>query len=163
MRQWNVAGGLITSDAGTLLVANRRRDGRIDWTTPGGVVDEGETSLSALSREVLEETGLFVEHWSRLCWTVEVEFVDLDMHLAVEVHHAAGFDGSIVIDDPDGIVVEAHFLDHRAIDDRLDTSPSWVAEPMRAWLREPWDQRRHFGYRALGTNPSEMSAERVDT
>ena len=162
MRQWKVAGGLITSDEGTLLVANRRRDGRIDWSTPGGVVDAGETPLVALSREVLEETGLAVDRWSRLCWTTEVEFVDLEMHLAVEVHLAEGFGGSIVVDDPDGIVVEAHFLDPGTIDQRLHTAPQWVAEPMRAWLEAPWVERRHFGYRALGRDPAAMSAERTD-
>jgi 8-oxo-dGTP diphosphatase len=162
MRHWKVAAGLITSDAGTLLVANRRRDGRIDWSTPGGVVDAGETSIAALSREVREETGLAVAHWLRLCWTTEVEFVDLEMHLAVEVHLADGYDGSITLDDPDGIVVDAHFLGPDAIDDRLDTSPLWVAEPMRDWMRAPWEETRHFGYRAQGRNPAEMSAERVD-
>ncbi len=161
MRQWKVAGGLITSDAGTLLVANRRRDGSIDWTTPGGVVDEGETPLVALSREVEEETGLSVERWSRLCWTTEVEFVDLEMHLEVEVHLAAGFGGSIVLDDPDGIVVEARFLEPAAIDDRLRASPAWVAEPMREWMSAPWEQSRHFLYRAVGRDPAEMIAERV--
>jgi len=162
MRHWKVAGGLITSDAGTLLVANRRRDGRVDWTTPGGVVDTGETSLAALSREVREETGLAVSRWIRLCWTTEVEFIDLEMHLLVEVHLADEYDGSLVVDDPDGIVIEAHFLGPDAIDDRLATSPPWVAEPMRAWMQAPWDETRHFGYRARGRSPAEMSAERTD-
>lgn len=161
MRHWKVAGGLVTSELGTLLVANRRRDGRVDWSTPGGVVDEGETSLAALSREVLEETGLEIEHWSRLCWTTEVDFVDLEMHLAVEVHMAGTYDGAIAVDDPDGIVIEACFLGHDEIHERLDSSPAWVAEPMRAWLTAPWDQPRHFGYRALGRSLTAMSAERI--
>ena len=53
-------GGLLTRQGATLLVANRRRDGRVEWTPPGGVVDRGEVSEEALSREVLEETGLIV-------------------------------------------------------------------------------------------------------
>lgn len=161
MRRWKVAGGLITNDDGLLLVANRRRDGRIDWSTPGGVVDAGETPLYALSREVHEETGLAVATWARLCWTTEVHFIDLEMHLEVEVHMAEAYDGSIVVDDPDGIVVEAHFLDTATIDVRLDTSPPWVAEPMRQWIADPWADSRHFEYRALGRSPAEMSAERL--
>lgn len=162
MREWKVAGGLITRGTDTLLVANRRRDGRVDWSTPGGVVDEGETPLYALSREVQEETGLAVATWSRLCWTTEVSFVDLEMHLEVEVHLAAGYEGALSVDDPDGIVVEAHFLDAVTIHDRLDTAPPWVADPMREWLDDPWDERRHFGYRAMGRTPAEMTAQRLD-
>jgi 8-oxo-dGTP diphosphatase len=161
MRQWKVAGGLITNDDGLLLVANRRRDGRIDWSTPGGVVDEGETPLFALSREVQEETGLAVATWSRLCWTTEVHFIDLEMHLEVEVHMAEAYDGSIVVDDPDGIVVEAHFLDSATIDVRLESSPPWVAEPMRHWIAGLWSGSRHYEYRALGRSPGEMTSERV--
>jgi 8-oxo-dGTP diphosphatase len=161
MRQWKVAGGLITNGDGLLLVANRRRDGRVDWSTPGGVVDDGETLLGALSREVEEETGLAVATWSQLCWTTEVHFVDLEMHLEVEVHLAETYAGDIVVDDPDGIVVEAHFLDSATVHARLDTSPPWVAEPMRHWITEPWREIRHFEYRALGRVPAEMSAERV--
>lgn len=161
MRRWKVAGGLIANDDGLLLVANRRRDGRIDWSTPGGVVDAGETTLYALSREVHEETGLAVASWTRLCWTTEVHFIDLEMHLEVEVHLAEAYDGSLVVDDPDGIVVEAHFLDTATIDVRLDTSPPWVAEPMRQWIADPWGGSRHFEYRALGRSPAEMSAERL--
>lgn len=161
MRQWKVAGGLIANDDGLLLVANRRRDGRIDWSTPGGVIDDGETTLGALSREVEEETGLAVARWARLCWTTEVHFVDLEMHLAVEVHLAEAYAGDLLIDDPDGIVVEARFLDTATVDARLDTSPPWVAEPMRHWLAGPWDDHRHFEYRALGREPARMTAERL--
>lgn len=161
MRQWKVAGGLINNADGLLLVANRRRDGRVDWSTPGGVVDEGETLLEALSREVHEETGLAVATWSQMCWTTEVHFVDLEMHLEVEVHLAATYDGHLVLDDPDGIVVEAHFLDTATVHARLDGSPPWVAEPMRRWVDEPWSGCRHFEYRALGRTPGEMSAERI--
>lgn len=162
MRHWKVAGGLITRGADMLLVANRRRDGRVDWSTPGGVVDDGETLLYALTREVHEETGLQVDSWSRLCWTTEVSFVDLRMHLEVEVHLADAYAGALTIADPDGIVVDADFLDAPTIDQRLETAPRWVADPMREWLRRPWNDVRHFGYRAIGRNPAELRTQRLD-
>ena len=162
MRQWVVAGGLLHDERGLLLVANRRRGGTIDWSTPGGVVDEGETTLEALTREVREETGLRVAGWSRMAWTTEVDFVDMDMHLAVEVHLAASFEGELRVEDPDGIVVDARFLDAAGVDDRLADSPRWVAEPTRDWMSAPWDEPIHFGYRALGTSPRSLRTERFD-
>ena len=46
-----------------LLVANRRSQGGYRWSFPGGLVDEGETSLEALTREVKEETSIHVTEW----------------------------------------------------------------------------------------------------
>jgi 8-oxo-dGTP diphosphatase len=162
VRHWTVAGGLLADARGLLLVANRRRDGRVDWSTPGGVVDAGETFVEALGREVTEETGLVVETWQGPCWTVEVEFADLEMHLAVEVHQAIAFAGDLVLDDPDGIVTDAEFVSTAAADERLRSAPMWVAQPLAEWLRSPWDVARHFGYVAHGTNPASMRAERRD-
>jgi len=161
MRMWRVAGGLLADERGLLLVANRRRNGSVDWSTPGGVIDEGETALVALSREVTEETGLVVAGWEQMCWTVEVDFVDLDMHLHVEVHRAVDFTGSLRFDDPDGIVHDGEFLDAGAVNERLRTSSQWVAEPLGEWLSEPWSDPRHYHYRALGERPFELRAERV--
>jgi len=57
----DVAGGLIETEAGVLLVRNVRRGGFEDWSTPGGVIDAQDADLLAgLTREVAEETGLIV-------------------------------------------------------------------------------------------------------
>ena len=58
MRDWLVGGGLILGPRGLLLVRNRRRNGSWDWSPPGGVIDQGETVLVGLTREVAEETGV---------------------------------------------------------------------------------------------------------
>ena len=57
MNQWIVGGAVIEHEGQLLLVRNRRKNGSVDWTTPGGVIDEGESVLSGLAREVFEETG----------------------------------------------------------------------------------------------------------
>ncbi len=162
MRRWQVAGGLLADRRGLLLVANRRRDGSVDWSTPGGVVDDGETPIVALGREVAEETGLIVDAWAALRWTVEVTFVDLDMHLMVEVHEAASFSGDLSFDDPDGIVHDGDFLDQSQAYERIRSGPAWVADPLAEWLAEPWSELRHFRYDAVGERPGELRAVRLD-
>ena len=162
MRLWSVAGGLLADDRDLLLVANRRRDGSVDWSTPGGVVDEGETSVGALSREVREETGLVVVEWARLCWTTEVDFVDLEMRLTAEVHLAAGFEGELMVDDPDGIVIAAEFVSPSIAAVHLESSLPWVAEPTLEWLERPWAQPRQFSYRATGRDIRALETERLD-
>jgi 8-oxo-dGTP diphosphatase len=52
------AGGLITNSQGQVLLIKSPRYG--DWEFPGGQVEEGETILHALEREVFEETGIVV-------------------------------------------------------------------------------------------------------
>ncbi len=96
MRAWTVAGGLIESDGRLLLVQNQRRDGSLDWTTPGGVVDPGEELLEGLTREVEEETGLTVSGWEGPLWIVEAEAPDMGWTLVVEVHRAVGFEGETI-------------------------------------------------------------------
>src|SRR3546814_17165771 len=77
MRDWVVGGALIVSDEGLLLVQNRRRNGAHDWTSPGGVIDEGESLIDGLTREVREETGLRVTEWSGPLYEVRCRAPDL--------------------------------------------------------------------------------------
>ena len=54
-------GGLVLNESDELLFVRRARNpGKGKWGLPGGFVDRGETIEAALSREVLEETGLVV-------------------------------------------------------------------------------------------------------
>jgi 8-oxo-dGTP pyrophosphatase MutT (NUDIX family) len=104
VRDWLVGGALIESDDGLLLVRNRRRDGSHDWSTPGGVIEEGEDLLAGLAREVEEETGLVVTEWVGPVYEVRIVAPQMGWRLRVEAHRAIVQRRAA---DPDGIVVDA--------------------------------------------------------
>lgn len=141
-----MAGAVIERPEGVLLVANRRRDGSIDWSTPGGVVDEGEEVLEGLGREVAEETGLVVSRWDGLLYGIQVTAPDLGWDLRVEVHRAGVVEGDLRVDDPDGIVIEAGWVPLAGCEDRLARAHPWVREPLTAWLGQRWATARDFRY-----------------
>jgi len=134
-RRWLVGGGLVVSDGGVLLVQNRRRDGRLDWSPPGGVIDAGEGLLAGLTREVEEETGLRIGAWSGPAYRIEAHAPDMGWHLTVEAHVAEVVDGDLRVgDDPDGIVVDARFVSPDECTALVSGSPQWVREPLCSWL-----------------------------
>ena len=161
MKRWLVAGAVIEGPNGVLLVANRRHNGSIDWSTPGGVIDEGESVLGGLEREVLEETGLVVSGWDGLLYGIEVVAPDLGWHLRVEVHQASSVEGDLVIDDPDGIVFDAGFVAVGECEGRLAQSHPWVREPLSAWLGQRWTLARNFRYHVAGTDLSDLTVSSV--
>lgn len=136
MRSWVVAAGLIGGPEGFVLVQNRRRDGSLDWSPPGGVIEihEGEEITDGLSREVREETGLVVEDWDGPIYDVEVVAEGLGWTLRAETFVARSYSGSLVVDDPDGIVVDARFVDVTEWRPLLLGTHPWVREPIEAWL-----------------------------
>lgn len=72
-----VTSGLVRNDQGELLLVKHRLRG---WELPQGRVEEGEGLIFALSREILEETGVTVSHarlaviWSKVTHPVAVVF-----------------------------------------------------------------------------------------
>ena len=164
-RRWQVVGGLLMDRSTVLLVANRRRNGRLEWTPPGGVVDPGEEPLAALSREVVEETGLIVERWSEVIYRVSVQFPGRDMVLGVDVYRALSWTGEVVLEDPDHIVEDARFVDAEAAGPLLATAPRWVREPVTEWLagsQAGESEAPEFSYVARGSNSGDLTVERLN-
>jgi 8-oxo-dGTP diphosphatase len=158
MRDWTV--GVITSPDGLLLVQNRRRDGSYDWTPPGGVIDEGESLLGGLTREVEEETGLVVSDWRGPLYEVIVEAVDLGWRLRVESWLAVAYSGDLAISDPDGIVVDARFVSFNRCAGHLAGVHPWVREPLSEWLAERWTGSRPYHFEVAGTDRSALVVTR---
>ena len=177
LREWLLAGGVLIDERGhVLLVENRRRSGERDWSTPGGVIDPGEQLIEGLTREVVEETGLVVAEWSGPLYRIEVTAPGLGFHLLVEAHLALGYEGELEIDDPDGIVVGAEFVDRRVARTRLVSAPPWVSEPLldhlelgpgdrgsfdRAPVEPSRSDVRHYGYRLEGSGAADRLVVRL--
>jgi 8-oxo-dGTP diphosphatase len=161
VREWLVAGGIVLGPEGLLLVQNRRRDGRHDWSPPGGVIDDGEGLIEGLSREVREETGLEVTRWSGPLYRIEAVAPGLGWRLRVEAHLAVEYSGQLTVDDPDGIVVDARFVEFERCSHHLTANHRWVREPLTEWLSERWEDSRDYGYRVEGARPAEIVVTRV--
>lgn len=161
MHDWVVGGALIQGPEGLLLVRNHRRGGHFDWSPPGGVIDEGETLLDGLAREVVEETGLVVEQWAGLCYEITTEAPNLGWRLRVEVHLAVDVSGELLIDDPDGIVVDACYVADADCASRLAGNHPWVVEPLLEWLSAPVPNPRSYAYEVAGADLADLVITRL--
>ncbi len=170
MQRFGVVGGIICRGQDLLLVENRRRDGRTDWSPPGGIVDDGEEPLEALTREVAEETALEVTSWGQRCYSVEVTFTDREALLSVDVFAAKRWQGDLHVDDPDEVVIGAEFFERKALSAPLTKAPRWVSEPLLAWvardsLRPPLPfglESPRYVYRASRLAGGGFTVEAVD-
>ncbi|MGI9201378.1 MAG: 8-oxo-dGTP diphosphatase MutT [Woeseiaceae bacterium] len=94
-----VAAGVLRNAVGEVLLAERLADGPFNglWEFPGGKIKTGETSHSALQRELLEELGITIvasEPFLRLSHVYDDRAVDLQFFLVDEWRgEPAGLDG----------------------------------------------------------------------
>ena len=55
-------GAVIVDDQGRVLLVQRKNEpAKGHWTLPGGLLELGEPLMEGVKREILEETGLFVQ------------------------------------------------------------------------------------------------------
>jgi 8-oxo-dGTP diphosphatase len=163
VRQWLVASGIVEGPEGLLLVQNRRRDGHVDWSPPGGVieVEQGESVAAGLTREVEEETGILVTEWEGPVYEVEAEAAAMGWTLRVEVHRAVAFQGELDPRDPDGIVIDARFVPVDACSQHLASTWLPTHEPLFAYLEARWTELRSYRYRVDGDARATMQVTRL--
>jgi ADP-ribose pyrophosphatase YjhB (NUDIX family) len=152
MRSFRVGGGLVVIDNQLLLAANRRRQGTLEWTPPGGVIDEGESVTRGISREVHEETGLHVPKWEECHYTVTVHAPDMDWQMTVESWFATTAHGQIVLNDPDRIVEQALFVELDDVAALLVDSAPWVRIPVLAWMAGGMQKTESFDFVVYGAD-----------
>ena len=80
-----------------------------------------------------------------------------------EVHRALAFEGDLVVDDPDGIVVEAAFAAADAVREFLALCAPWVREPLADWIEHRWGPRDRAGYAydVFGTSRDDLRVVRT--
>ena len=73
-----------------------------------------------------------------------------------EVHRALTFEGDLVVDDPDGIVIEATFAAADACGEFLALGAPWVREPLADWIEHRWgpEDARAYTCDVFGASPS---------
>ena len=144
-----VFGILLTPNDEVLVVANRRSSGGVRWSFPGGLVDQGETSLQALKREVKEETSLITHEWSHHVYTTLTQFRGgrRDHDLNVEIYLTKNWEGELDFsNDPDRLVVDGIFANISSIGEFFYDSPDYISEPILEWVFHQWEKPMHFTY-----------------
>jgi 8-oxo-dGTP diphosphatase len=134
-REFVVAAAILLDASGrVLLVGNDWQGfGHVRYTLPGGIVERGESTLEALSREVKEETGLHLTRVQHLAYAAHIEDVRRNDR-AVSFAFLAAYDGLLNPRDPDGFIVEARFFPVEEVEKLIPIPP--LREPLVAYLRD---------------------------
>jgi 8-oxo-dGTP pyrophosphatase MutT (NUDIX family) len=127
----------IVRRGGDILVMQRQNTGYADgqWSVPAGHVDESESATAAASRELAEETGLFVapSNWRLGCamhrYTPE--------RLCMDLFFVAGpFSGDVVNREPE----KCGTLEFRAFDDLPAPFLGYIGSAIRAIAAARWEK-----------------------
>ncbi len=144
-----IVAALIRREGEILLVWQQGQDDPApSWALPGGMVEPGELLVTALAREVREETGLEVLDPGRVLYLVQHECLDGKGLVVVIVFEIGAWSGQVHMDDPDGLVLEARFVPVSEAVNKLERLP-WrmMYEPIVAFLCGEVDAGAAWFYR----------------
>jgi len=122
---------------GNLLLVQQQYPGDTlpSWWLPGGQVEPGEELLAGLQRELLEETGLTLVGTPIIAFVIQVLRVrEEGIQQWLACHFACEVAGQISPQDPDGLVLSAHWVEEQAALEHLGTDAQYDCEPLRRWL-----------------------------
>ncbi len=143
---------VIRDGARLLLVQEQGIDNReATWMLPGGRVAYGESPEVAVSREILEETGLSVTGTPHLVFSVEIDSqLDDLVGRWQALTYACEADGTIEPADPEGLIRTAEWVDVDEALDRLASVEWYDAEPLRSFLDGSAPDGTEWRYRLTG-------------
>ncbi len=105
------------------------------WGLPGGQVEPGEELLAGLQRELLEETGLNLVGTPTIAFVLQVlRKTEEGIQEWLACHFACEVADQISPQDPDGLVLSAHWVEEQAALEHLGTDSGYDCEPLRRWL-----------------------------
>ena len=146
-----IAAGILRQEEKILLVEQQgKNDSTSSWALPGGVVEKGELITEALVREVKEETGFDVIEIGKLAYFMQVDNQKDDCQTLVFVFEIPKFGGTISINDPDNIVLDATFLPLEESIQKLELLP-WrsMKEPLIEYLKNSSKTADIWQYRKI--------------
>lgn len=126
-----VVAALVRRDESVLLVEQAAGDEPPAWMLPGGRVERGETLLTALARELMEETGLRMITTRGIAFAVEVRAGDPGYFVITFDVEAAG---AIRPADPDGLVRSAAWVPAQTAMERLRCVTWYDCVPLTRYL-----------------------------
>lgn len=142
---------IVLDENGRMLMVKQHHDGRDIWMVPGGAVEEGENSIEAACREVMEETGIDVEI-GRLIWHVEEvskergqRFVNFFLGTLKSGKPVLGKDPEF--DDEHQVLREVRFMTREEIEKIQVIYPEYLKDEFWRFLEEDYSGYNAFKIR----------------
>jgi len=129
----------VARQRGELLLVQQRYPGdpHAYWGLPGGQVEPGEELLVGLGRELLEETGLTLVRPPTIAFVIQVLRQTEEGHQQwLACHFACEVEGLLGPQDPDGLVLSAHWVEEQTALRTWERTPNTMVNPCGAFFVE---------------------------
>ena len=147
----HIVAALVERGEEILLVQHQApRDPAPAWALPGGVVEEGETLLEALRRELCEEADIEEEAVGPLLYVCEVQDEEAATWALTFVFRIDRWSGEPKATGRDEFVLEARMFPRQEVSGKLASLPErlrFMREPVVEWLQGGFDSARLYCYK----------------